>query len=106
MKIDSHGKSVVITQDKLSLIEFCKKFLVLYERFKSEDIIIHLTDSSLGSLECFSDLVSKHIIAKHCFVVVSIELNQEDFENFIIIPTLHEAHDFMEMELMQRELGL
>ena len=39
-----------ITQDKTSLIEFSKKFGVLYERFKSEDLIIHLIDVSVGSL--------------------------------------------------------
>ena len=33
-------------------------------------------------------------------------LRNESFENLIIIPTLQEAHDFIEMEVMQRDLGI
>jgi|TARA_B110000879_G_scaffold175193_1_gene228385 hypothetical protein len=106
MTIENHGTTAVITQDKTSLIEFSKKFFVLYERFKSEDVIIHLIDTSVGSIEDFSSLVRKHTSAKRCFVIVNVDLNQEDFENLIIIPTLQEAHDFIEMEVMQRDLGL
>ena len=71
-----------------------------------EDVIIHLIDTSVGSIEDFSSLVRKHTSAKRCFVIVNVDLNQEDFENLIIIPTLQEAHDFIEMEVMQRDLGL
>jgi hypothetical protein len=38
--------------------------------------------------------------------VVSPQLNQNDFEDdFIVVPTLQEAHDYIEMELIQRDLG-
>ena len=106
MTINHHGSTAVITQDKTSLIEFSKKFGVLYERFKSEDLIIHLIDVSVGSFEDLVSLAAKHSISKHCFVIVNADLNQEDFENLIIIPTLQEAHDFIEMEVMQRDLGI
>lgn len=106
MTIEHHGTTAVITQDKTSLIELLNKFSVLYERFKSEDVIIHLIDTSVGDIEDFSSLASKHNSAKLSFVVVNADLNQEHFENLIIIPSLQEAHDFIEMEVMQRDLGL
>ena len=106
MTIKQHGTTAVIIQDKTSLIEFSMKFLVLYERFKSEDVIIYLTDTSVGYLDDLSSLAAKHSISQRCFVIVSADLNQEDFENLIIIQTPQEAHDFIDMEVMQRDLGL
>ena len=106
MTIEHHGTTAVITQFKTGLIEFSKKFTLLYERFKSKDVIIYLTNTSVGSLDDLSSLAAKHSISQRCFVIVSADLNQEDFENLIIIPTIQEAHDFIDMEVMQRDLGL
>ena len=40
-------------------------------------------------------------------MIVSPHLNQNDFEDdFIIVPTLQEAYDFIEMDLLSRDLGI
>jgi|TARA_B110000967_G_scaffold120557_1_gene123198 hypothetical protein len=106
MIIEHHNKTTIITQDKTSLKEFSKKLTLLYERFKAEDVIIYLINTSVGSMEDLISLAVKHSILQYCFVIVSTDLNQEDFENLIIIPTIQEAHDFIDMEVMQRDLGL
>ena len=39
--------------------------------------------------------------------MVSTQLNQDDFEdNFSVVPTLQEAHDYIEMESLERDLGI
>ena len=38
--------------------------------------------------------------------MVTTQLNQDDFEDdFIVVPTLQEATDYIEMELITRDLG-
>ena len=39
--------------------------------------------------------------------MVTTQLNQDDFEDdFIIVPTLQEAKDFIEIDLLSRDLGI
>ena len=90
MTINHHGSTAVITQDKTSLIEFSKKFGVLYERFKSEDLIIHLIDVSVGSLGDLVSLAAKHSISKHCFVIVNADLNPVSYTH-LTLPTNREV---------------
>ena len=60
----------------------------------------------LLSISSLISLSAKHRLLKQSFVVVSSELKQDDFEDdFSVVPTLQEAHDYIEMELIQRELG-
>ncbi|MBT4915611.1 MAG: hypothetical protein HON66_02175 [Formosa sp.] len=106
MTIEQNGTTAVVTQNKTNLIELSKELSGLYDQLKSQDIILHLKDTTSGSIEYFSSLVNNHFTANRCFIFVSAELNQEHFENFIIIPTLQEAYDYIEMEAMQRNLGL
>lgn len=106
MTIEQFGTTAVVTQNKTSLKELSNNLSALYERLKSQDVILHLKDISSGSVEYFSTIINNHSIANRCFIIVNTELNQEHFENFIIIPTLQEAYDYIDMEVMQRELGL
>ena len=106
MIIEQHNSTAIITQEKTTLTEFSKKLTVLHERFKETDIILHLKDSTMDSIDALVSLSEMHRQLNQSFVVVSTQLNQDDFEdNFTIVPTLQEAHDYIEMELMQRDLG-
>jgi len=106
MTIEQHNSTTIITQEKTSISEFSIKLLVLHERFKNVDLIIHLKEATLTSMEPLISLSAKHRLLKQSFVVVSSELKQDDFEDdFSVVPTLQEAHDYIEMELIQRELG-
>ena len=107
MTIEHHNSIAVITQKKTSLTEFSTKFSLLYERFKVDDIVLNLKDTSIGSLDLLIAISKKHRLLNHSFVIVSPHLNQNDFEDdFIIVPTLQEAYDFIEMDLLSRDLGI
>ena len=45
MTIEQHNSATVITQEKTSISEFSTKLLVLHERFKNVDLIIHLKEA-------------------------------------------------------------
>mgnify|MGYP001038416317 CR=1 FL=1 len=107
MIIEHHNSIAIITQEKTSLKEFSTKFSVLYERFKEDDIVLNLKDISVGSLDLLVSISKQHRLLNHSFVVVTTQLNQDDFEDdFIIVPTLQEAKDFIEMDLLSRDLGI
>lgn len=107
MTIEQHNSTAIITQEKISLSEFSKKFSVLHERFKESDVVVHLNDANSDSMDVLVSLSKTHRQSNHSFVVVSTQLNQDDFEDdFTTVPTLQEAHDYIEMEAIERDLGI
>lgn len=110
MIIDKNGNISVITQDKVTTIELVKKLQALYPKFKNDNIIVTLTTLEKIALEEiieFLELSNTHRAAKHSFVIVS---NQVDFDDvpdeIVVVPTIQEAYDVIEMEEMERDLGL
>ncbi len=110
MIIDKNGNISVITQDKVTTIELVKKLQALYPKFKNDNIIVTLTTLGKIALEEiieFLELSNTHRAAKHSFVIVS---NQVDFDDvpdeIVVVPTIQEAYDVIEMEEMERDLGL
>jgi len=109
MIFDSEGTTTIITQETASIIEFVKKLEVLYGRFKNDNVIVSLT--SLNKIPSehiveFLDISKKHRKAKHSFVIVTDKVNLDNIPNeIIVVPTLQEAHDIIEMEEIERDLG-
>jgi hypothetical protein len=110
MIIDKNGNISIITQEKVSIVELVKKLDVIYSRFKNDNIIINLT--SLKPLTTqdvieFLNLSNQHRKAKQSFVIVTDKIKLEDIpEELIIVPTLQEAYDIIEMEEIERDLGI
>ena len=110
MILSQNGNTSIITQEKSTLIELVKKIQVLYPKFKNNNIVVNLT--SLGAIQKeevieFLQLSNNHRQAKHSFVIVSNKINLDtSLDDLIIVPTLQEAYDMIEMEDMERDLGL
>ena len=110
MIFDKDGNITVITQEKVSIVELVKKLQIMYSRFKDENIIINLT--SLKQLKTtdvieFLQVSNKHREANHSFIIVSNKIELGDIpDELIIVPTLQEAYDVIEMEEIERDLGL
>lgn len=109
MIFDKDGNITVITQEKVSIVELVKKLQIMYSRFKDENIIINLT--SLKQLKTtdvieFLQVSNKHREANHSFIIVSNKIELGDIpDELIIVPTLQEAYDVIEMEEIERDLG-
>lgn len=109
MIIDQDGNISIITQEKATIIELIKKIQALYPKFKNNNIIVSLATLhtlSLKDIVEFLELSNTHRAAKHSFVIVSetIDLNIVPDE-IVVVPTIQEAYDIIEMEEMERDLG-
>lgn len=110
MILDQNGNISIITQEKATIIELVKKIQALYPKFKNNNIIVSLTTLtkiSLSEIVEFLELSNMHRAAKQSFVIVSDKINLDDVpDEIIVVPTLQEAYDIIEMEDMERDLGL
>jgi hypothetical protein len=110
MIIDKDGNTTIITQEKASIVELVKKINILYDRFKNNNIIVKISkldDVEVGDIVEFMQLSNKHRKAKHSFVIVSNSANLEEMpDEIIVVPSTKEAFDVIEMEIMERDLGI
>jgi hypothetical protein len=109
MIFDREGNISIITQERASITELAKKLQVLYNRFKNDNIIVNLTSLrpliSQDVIE-FLQISNQHRNAKHSFVIVTNKVNVDDMpDELVVVPTLQEAYDVIEMEDMERDLG-
>lgn len=109
MIFDKDGNISIITQEKVSIVELVKKLDVIYIRFKDDNIIVNLT--SLKPLTAkdvveFLQISNLHRKAKHSFVIVTDKIKLDDIpDKLVIVPTMQEAYDIIEMEEIERDLG-
>lgn len=109
MIFDKDENITIITQEKASVVELVKKLDVLYERFKNDNVIINLSSLNKITLEQiveFLQLSNTHRKSKHSFVIVTDQINlAETPDELVVVPTLKEAYDIIEMEEIERDLG-
>lgn len=109
MIIDQKENTSIITQEKATSVELVKKLQALYPKFSNNNIIVVLTalDAiSKDEVVEFLQISNTHRAENHSFVIVSNKINLDEApEALAIVPTLQEAHDLIEMEVMERDLG-
>lgn len=106
-KVDN---TTVITQEKVSVVELVRKLEVIYKRFKEDNLIINLTTLNkipLDQIIDFLQISNAHRASKHSFVIVANNIDFEEApDEIIVVPTLQEAYDIIEMEEIERDLGI
>lgn len=109
MKVDEKGHTVTIRDTQGDLNSFLQKITGEYNSFKERNIIADLSQHNglaLKDVLNFLSLSDRHRKAKKSFVIV---VNDFDFnevpEEMIVVPTVLEAHDIIEMEEIERDLG-
>lgn len=109
MIFDKDGNIAIITQEKLSIQEFVKRLDSEYHRFKNDNVVVNLTtleSISLAEVVEFLKVSNQHRRAKHSFVIVTDKVNFDEMpDEIIVVPTLQEAYDIIEMEEIERDLG-
>ncbi|HLV39057.1 ribonuclease Z [Xanthomarina sp.] len=109
MIIDKEGNITTITQQKTSVIELVKKLDVVYKRYENDNIIVSLTSLKplvLQEISEFLQISNTHRKSKHSFVIVSDKVNLDDMpDEIVVVPTMQEAYDVIEMEEIERDLG-
>ena len=110
MIIDFDGNTCLITQEKASVKTLVNNIEQSYDkRYKNYHLIVNLSSIDKISLEEiieFLRLSNNHRSDKKSFVVVSDKVDLDMMpDEIVVVPTLHEAYDIIEMEDIERDLG-
>lgn len=108
MKVETKGHTIIIKDTQGDLQSFLLKVTHEYKTFESHNLIIDLSlhhDLSVKDINSFLPLSKIHKKAKKSFVIVAnIDFNSVS-DKLVIVPTQLEAHDMIEMDEIERDLG-
>ncbi|MEO0046708.1 MAG: hypothetical protein RL705_1899 [Bacteroidota bacterium] len=109
MKVEQKGHTIVIKDTLGQTAEFLMKVTHEHNTFKHHNLILDLTHDkslSLEDIKSFAELIKLHKKQKKSIVLVAERVNFNAVPNSIIlVPTILEAHDIIEMEEIERDLG-
>jgi len=109
MIFDSDGTTTIITQEMASVMELVKKLEASYDRFKNDNVIVNLTSLKKIPIEQMVEFLlisKKHRNSKHSFVIVTNNVDLDEIpDEIVVVPTLQEAYDIIEMDEIERDLG-
>ncbi|OIV39815.1 ribonuclease Z [Flavobacterium johnsoniae] len=109
MKVDQKGHTVTIKDTQGDFNGFVEKVTQQFKTFEKHNVIIDLlSDSGLSEndLKVFLPLVKLQKKAKKSFVIVASDLDFNAVsDKLVVVPSLLEAHDIIEMEEIERDLG-
>jgi len=109
MKVDQKGHTVTIKDTQGSSSAFLQKVTAEYNTFKDKNIILDLTQDTgiqLPDVLAYLQLSDKHRENKKSFVIVVSDFDFNEVpDEMLVVPTVLEAHDIIEMEEIERDLG-
>lgn len=109
MKVEDKGHTAIIKDTQGNASDFLQKFTHEYKTFENRNLILDISGDdnvTLQTIGQFKALSKLHRAAKKSFVIVASGL---DFgavpDALVVVPTLLEAHDMIEMDEIERDLG-
>lgn len=110
MVFSSEGNVTIVSQEDISLVSFIKNLNDAYSKIKNNHIIISLFSFDIitaSDIMEFLELSNTHRNIKKSFVLVTDKVAYDDIPDEIcVVPTIQEAKDIIEMEDIERDLGL
>jgi predicted GNAT superfamily acetyltransferase len=108
MKVEEKGHTTIVKDTQGDLASFLLK-LDHETSFNKHNLIIDLSsykNLALKDVLLFTDFYKKHKKGGKSFVLVaSIFDFNSDTKNIVVVPSVLEAHDIIEMEEIERDLG-
>ncbi|MBO9583682.1 MAG: ribonuclease Z [Flavobacterium sp.] len=108
MKVDQKGHTVTIKDTQGDVNAFLENVTQQFKTFEKQNIIIDLSADVIAEkdLKAFLPLSKIHKKAKKSFVIVASDLDFNAIsDKLAVVPSLLEAHDIIEMEEIERDLG-
>ncbi|RXR32255.1 ribonuclease Z [Flavobacterium piscinae] len=109
MKVDQKGHTTILKNTQGDCVAFLEKVTTQHNSFKDQNLILDMSkdkDVKLKQIKLFSDLSKTHKKGKKSFVMVVQDIDFNDVPaKLTVVPTLLEAHDIIEMEEIERDLG-
>lgn len=109
MKVEQKGHTTIIRNTQGNTADFQAKVAHEYNSYKSQNLILDLSldkNIVMSDIKSFIDIAKKHKAEKKSLVLVtdSIDFNAVPV-SLTVVPTLLEAHDMIEMDEIERDLG-
>jgi len=96
--------------DAQNIANFYNDFKENYLNFKDINLILNFSNNlniDLNEILLFSQISDQHKKNDKSFVIVSKNIENDKLPNeLIIVPTLEEAEDIIELEDIERDLGI
>lgn len=109
MKVDQKGHSVIIKDTQGDLVSFLMKVTHEYKSFEKYNIIIDISlhkKLTVKQIKSFSSLSKTHKKSKKSFIIVAQDIDFNTIpESLTVVPMLLEAHDVIDMDEIERDLG-
>lgn len=108
MKVETKGHTTTIRDTQGDLVSFVMKLTHEYKTFEKHNLIVDLLlykDLTVKQVNSLLPLSKTHRKAKKSFVIVAnVDFNSVS-QQLLLVPTTLEAHDIIEMEEIERDLG-
>lgn len=109
MKVDKKGHTTTIKDTQGNIQSFLEKVTNEHHGFKTQNLILDITNDknvTVKDMKAFLNLSKLHRKEKKSFVIVAENIDFNDVPaKLVVVPSLLEAHDIIEMEEIERDLG-
>lgn len=109
MKVEQKGHTTTIKNTNGQTAAFLAVLTREYNTYKNDNLILDLTNDknlNMEDVKSFSGLIKLHKKQKKSIVLVSDTIDYNAVPASItLVPTILEAHDIIEMEEIERDLG-
>lgn len=109
MQIEKKSHTTTIKDTEGNARSFLENVTKNYADFKDQNLVLDISQDQSVTLEnvlAFLSLSNKHRKAKKSFVIVVKDFNFNEVpDEMNVVPTVQEAHDIIEMEEIERDLG-
>ena len=106
MEIKKNEKYTFISVNKDTFSEFTQNI----DDLKSNHLVVEISENiniSKEEISLFLKISTDFNTIGTSFVIIKSRFNSDDFPEIVnIVPTLQEAEDILEMEAIERDLGL
>ncbi|WP_324025925.1 ribonuclease Z [Maribacter sp. BPC-D8] len=110
MIFTKEGSLIIVSQEKISIELFFQNLEKEYDKFKNDNLVLDLlsfSELTPYNVISFLEIARKHKKNGKSFVLVSNQVSYDDVpEEINLVPSLQEARDVVEMEEIERDLGL
>ena len=109
MKVEHQKHAVLIKDTQGNLESFVEKLTHEYKSLKKENIIVDLTNYNaltIKQLNLFLAISKTHKAAKKSIVLVANDIDFNTISDKLsVVPSQLEAHDLIELDEIERDLG-
>ena len=109
MNIEKKSHTTTIKDIEGNVKSFLENVTKDYADFKDQNLVLDISEDKNITLEnvlAFLSLSNKHRKAKKSFVIVVKDFDFNEVpDEMNVVPTVQEAHDIIEMEEIERDLG-